>query len=87
MKKRKTNIMDTTEKELNRKIYVVTNMIQEDYPELYVQLEEFRDTLTLKEHPQVNIETLANYYESLKSMVQKYIEEKDKDALFKLKHL
>jgi hypothetical protein len=79
--------MNNIEKELTNKIYEITNMIQEKYPELYVQLEEFRDTLTTQEHPEVNVETLANYYESLKSMVQNYIEQKDKDDLFKLNHL
>jgi hypothetical protein len=79
--------MDNTEKELTKKIFEITNMIQEKYPELYVQLEELRETLTMKEHPEVNAENLASYYESLKTMVQRYLEEKDKDGLYKLKHL
>ncbi|MBA3898958.1 MAG: hypothetical protein H0X62_01920 [Bacteroidetes bacterium] len=79
--------MDTVEKELTSKIFEITNMIQEDYPELYIHLEEFRDTLTMKEHPKVDIETLADYYETLKTVAQKYIEEKDKNDLYKLNHL
>ncbi|MBA3898957.1 MAG: hypothetical protein H0X62_01915 [Bacteroidetes bacterium] len=79
--------MEMTEKELTKKIFEVTNLIQEDYPELYERLDEFTDTLTTKEHPEVNAKALENYYESLKTMLQKYIEEKDKDDLFKLKNL
>jgi hypothetical protein len=79
--------MDKTEKELNQKIMEVTSLISERYPELYVQLEELRDTLTNKEHPEVNDRALADYYESLKSMLKRYIEEKDKGDLHILKRL
>jgi predicted house-cleaning noncanonical NTP pyrophosphatase (MazG superfamily) len=77
--------MDKKEKELNQKIMEITTMISEKYPELYVQLEEMRDTLTNKVHPEVNEVSLEEYYESLMSMVKRYLEERNKSDLQILK--
>lgn len=73
--------MEASENELNKKILELTTLIQQKYPELYIHIGELTDTLTTKEHPEANIKTLSKYYESLKSMTKKYIEEKDKNEL------
>ncbi|MDQ3192805.1 MAG: hypothetical protein M3Q58_14515 [Bacteroidota bacterium] len=73
--------METRENQINKKILALTSLIKERYPELYIHLEEFNETMTTSEHPDVNIKALEDYYESLKSMAEKYIEEKDKKEL------
>lgn len=73
--------MKTSENELNKKILELTTLIQERYPELYIHIGEFTETLTNKNHPEANVKALSEYYESLKSMTKKYLEEKDKKEL------
>lgn len=62
-----------SEKELNSKILEITMTIKEKYPELYENLEEMPVTIPDIENPEINIKNLKTYYESLKSLLKKYI--------------
>jgi hypothetical protein len=86
--------MDPAEKALTDKIMKLTTLIQERYPELVYELEEYNyytggevEPQQLKENPEVNLVSLSNYYDSLKSLLKKYLEEKDKKDLYVLNHL
>jgi hypothetical protein len=76
-----------TKEDIHNKILKLTVLIQEKYPELYSGLGELRDTITNKEFPEVNEENLGKYYESLRALVERYIEEKDKKNLYQIKHI
>jgi hypothetical protein len=86
--------MNPAEKALTEKILKITTLIQERYPELVYELEEYNyyvageaEPQEMKENPEVNISSLSAYYESLKSLLENYLEEKDKKDLYTLKHL
>lgn len=60
------------EKDLNSKILKVTMTIREQYPELSEFLEEMPVTIPSEENPEINLEILKNYYQSLSLMLHKY---------------
>ncbi|MBS4061196.1 MAG: hypothetical protein KG029_12430 [Bacteroidetes bacterium] len=60
------------EKDLNSKILKVTMTIREQYPELSEFLEEMPVTIPKEENPEINLEILKNYYQSLSLMLYKY---------------
>jgi hypothetical protein len=60
------------EKKLNSKILEVTMQIKEQYPELSKYLEEMPETIPSEENPEITLNQLKLYYESLKSIVDKY---------------
>ncbi|MEO5643554.1 MAG: hypothetical protein ABIQ40_12825 [Bacteroidia bacterium] len=62
-----------TERELNEKILKITMMITNDSPELSKYLEEMPITIPDEKHPEVTAEKLSAYYESLKSILGKYL--------------
>jgi hypothetical protein len=62
-----------TVKELNEKILSVTMTIKEHYPELSKYLEEMTNTIPDEKDPEINRKNLKNYYDSLTSMLNKYI--------------
>jgi hypothetical protein len=71
-----------TEKELNKKILKITMLIQEQYPELTRFLEEMTETIPSPifgegqgEVPEININNLKEYYNSLNSLVENYVHE------------
>ncbi len=66
-----------TEKELNEKILKITIKIQEKYPELSKYIAEMPVTIPDKASPEINIEHLNNYYNSLNELVKKYVENHD----------
>ncbi len=66
-----------TEKELNEKILKITIKIQEKYPELSKYIAEMPVTIPDKAFPEINIEHLNNYYNSLNELVKKYVENHD----------
>ncbi|MDQ3191816.1 MAG: hypothetical protein M3Q58_09490 [Bacteroidota bacterium] len=85
--------MKPEERELIKKIVELSTIIQEKYPELLYELEEYNyytggedDPQTLQEHPVVNYHSLSSYLDSLKSLLNKYIKEKNKKDLFLIKH-
>jgi hypothetical protein len=68
----KANIYQDTEKDLNAKILKVTLMIQEQFPELSKYLEEMPVTIPNAENPNIELENLKKYYNSLTAILDKY---------------
>lgn len=62
-----------TEKKLNEDILKITMLIKEKYPELSKYLEEMTETIPDQNHPEVTSRNLAAYYESLQTMLKKYV--------------
>lgn len=71
-----------TEKDLNAKILKITMMIKEQYPELSKYVEEMPVTIPDEKNPEITPNNLKTYYDSLYSMLNKYIlEHPDKTNL------
>lgn len=62
---------------LNTKILKVIMTIREHYPELIKFLEELTDAIPDKKDPDITLKNLSAYYETLQSMLNKYILEQD----------
>ena len=62
-----------TEKELNSKILEITMTIKDKYPELYENIEEMPVTIPDIKKLEINNKNLRAYYDSLKSLLKKYI--------------
>lgn len=76
---RAQNILkNSIEKELNSKILKITMLILEKYPELYKYIEEMPETIPDERDPEVTLKNLKAYYDSLYSMLNKYILEHPK---------
>jgi len=60
------------EKDLKSKILEITLTINEHYPELSKFIEEMPVTIPNEEDPDINLNVLKTYYESLSLMLQKY---------------
>jgi hypothetical protein len=67
-----------TENQLNANILKISMKIQTEYPELSVNLVEMPVTIPNVSSPKINIETLSEYYESLKIILKDYIENHNK---------
>ena len=61
-----------TEKQLNADILKITLLIQEKYPELSKYITEMPVSNPDTETPEINIEHLTNYLESLNAVLKKY---------------
>lgn len=70
-----------TEKELNAEILKITMTIKDNYPELSKYVEEMPVTLPDKTSPEINNEHLTNYYNSLKELLNKYVENQGTNGL------
>jgi len=68
----KPTVMES-KKELTEKILKITILIQEKYPELSKYLSEVEDTLPTFEHPDVDAEALAKYYQTIDEMLKDYL--------------
>lgn len=64
-----------TKKEITEKILKITVLIQEKYPELSDYLEEVQETIPALQHPEVDVQTLSKYYETLHTMLEDYLME------------
>lgn len=64
-----------TEKEITEAIAKLTIEIREKYPEISKYINEMPVTNPDMEHPRVNVELLNDYYETLRSMLDKYAAE------------
>ena len=64
-----------TEKELNEEILKITMTIQEKYPELSEYLGELPVTIPNAQHPEINLQQLTAYYDSLTSLLENYVRE------------
>lgn len=60
------------EKDLNTKILKITMMIKDHYPELSPHLEEMPVTVPSENDPEITLNHLKSYYESLNSILEKY---------------
>jgi hypothetical protein len=86
--------MKPEEKNLIKKIIALTTLIQERYPELIYELEEYnyytgggQEPINLKDNLEVDIVALSGYLDSLKETVKHYILEKNKKDLYLIEHL
>lgn len=64
-----------TEQELNAKILKTIMTIQDKYPELSKYLGEIPVTISDMDSPEMNINNLRAYYDSLTSIMENYIRE------------
>ncbi|HWZ23288.1 MAG TPA: hypothetical protein VNW06_11575 [Cytophagaceae bacterium] len=62
-----------TEEDLNLKILQITMEIKDKYPELSKYIEEMEETIPYEQDPEINTKSLKSYYDSLNSMLNKYI--------------
>lgn len=69
-----------TEKQLNADILKISIKIQTEYPELSVHLVEMPATIPNVSSPKINIETLSEYYESLKIILEDYLKNHNKSS-------
>ncbi len=68
------------EKEINSKILKITMKIKDKYPELSKYLEEMQVTIPDEKKPEITQKKLVAYYESLNSLLNKYILEHPQNA-------
>lgn len=61
-----------SEKELNSKILKISTTILEKYPELSEYLTEMPVTVPTENDPEITLNHLKTYYESLKALLNKY---------------
>jgi hypothetical protein len=66
-------IFPETEKDMNLKILNITMTINEQYPELSIFLEEMPVSIPDKNSPEITMINLHAYYDSLMSILNKYI--------------
>jgi hypothetical protein len=62
-----------SEKDLNSKILKITMTIKDQHPELSKYLDEMPVTIPDEKHPDITLKNLKEYYDSLNSMLNKYI--------------
>jgi hypothetical protein len=68
----KNTISDDAEKNLNAKILKITMTIMEQYPELSKYIEEMPVTIPNEKIPEITLDNLKTYFESLNTMLNKY---------------
>lgn len=68
----KNVINDQIEKDLNSKILKITMMIKDHHPELSEYLEEMPVTVPSENDPEISLNHLKSYYESLISLLKRY---------------
>lgn len=64
-----------TEEEINAKILKVTMVIHENYPELSKYLNEIPVTIPIDSRPEVNVQNLQKYYDTLVTLFRNYVAE------------
>lgn len=64
-----------TEEAINAKIFKVTMVIQENYPELSKYLNEMPITIPIDSRPEVSVQHLQKYYDTLVSLFRNYVAE------------
>tara|TARA_R110000868_G_scaffold169348_3_gene404360 strand:+ start:954 stop:1157 length:204 start_codon:yes stop_codon:yes gene_type:complete len=62
--------LQTYTQEINR----LTSIIETEYPELYIFLNENPITIPSEIHPDIDLNIMKDYLESLKILIEKYIE-------------
>lgn len=76
----KSLIKEENEKNLNSKILEITMRITNQYPELSKYLEEMPVTIPDAKHPEITLENLNAYYNSLTTILNKYILEQNRKS-------
>ena len=66
-------VVTKSKENLNKEIIELSMTIQQKYPELSDYLAEMTITIPNIEKPQINIENLNDYYDSLTSLLDNYI--------------
>ncbi len=66
---------EKTTQEFTDKILKITEKIKDQYPELSKYLEEMTITIPDEKYPEITIKNLQEYYESLISLLNRYVEE------------
>lgn len=69
------------ESDLNKKIFEITMLIQNQHPELWKYLNEMPDTIPSIENPKINSESLQEYFNSLEQLLQNYLLEHPKKKM------
>lgn len=69
----KSIVFENNEKNLNSKILKITMTIKDHYPELSKYLDEMPVTIPTEKNPKMTLKNLSQYYESLNSMLNKYL--------------
>lgn len=69
----KTETYLEVEKDLNSKILTITMNIRDNYPELSKYIEEMPVTIPDEQNPDITLKNLSSYYDSLNSLLNKYI--------------
>lgn len=64
---------------INAKILDITLKIQKKYPELTKYIEEIPVTIPTEKKPEINLEVLTDYYQSLVEVLKDYQLEHEKD--------
>lgn len=68
----KNEAYQSIEKDLNAKILKITMTIKDHYPELSKYLDEMPVTVPSEKDPEITLNNLQTYYESLNSLLNKY---------------
>jgi hypothetical protein len=68
-----TYAMKDAENEWNAKILTITMKIKDQYPELSKYLTEMPETIPDEKDPEITLKNLKVYFESLNSLLNKYI--------------
>lgn len=71
--KQETLTYEEIEKDLNEKIMKITMTIKEKYSELFKYIEEMTVTIPDEKNPEITLNNLRAYYDSLKAMLNKYL--------------
>lgn len=71
---------EETEKNLNSNILEITMKIKDKYPELSKYLDEMTVSIPDEKNPEITFKNLKTYYDSLNSMLSKYILEHPNNA-------
>jgi len=69
---KKTYSNEDAEADLNAKILKITMTIMNQYPELSKYLEEMPATIPNEKNPDITLDNLKTYYQSLSLMLNKY---------------
>lgn len=70
---KKISTHDEAEKELNAQILKITLRIKDQFPELSKYIEEMPVTIPNEQHPGITLQNLQAYYDSLNTVLNKYI--------------
>jgi hypothetical protein len=71
----KSQAYEDVERDLNLKIIEVTNRIKDHYPQLTTFLDEMPIAVADDKNVEITLRNLRSYYDSLNTMLNKYISE------------